>query len=561
MVKDDANDIARANWERYVYGRDHGHEEYCQQARRCEDFYLGAGLQWDEQVRRILESEGRPAHEVNEIMPAVNAAVGYQIANRMDVLFVPRSGDASAETAKVLTKLVRHILDVEHYRWRETDVYEDGLIMQRGYFDVRLRFSDSLRPEIEIRTLDPMDVIPDPDAKSYDPDEWADVIITRWLTADEIRSIYGDEAARQVEALDYADEDFGEGASDDGVPRSRFGATAGYDAVQRGPGRIPRYRIIDRQHWQYTPSDVAIYPTGDIRVIEGATDEQRAAYMASGAIITRRPMRRVRWTVTATDRVVLHDDWSPFRHFTIVPFFPYFRRGRTRGLVDNAISSQELKNKALSQYIHIVNTSANSGWLVPFGTLRNMTDRQLEEWGARSGLTIVYDPTMGKPEKIPPNPMPVGVEGLIQHATQNIRATTGVNEALLGIGNRDNSGVLFQSRQYAAAQGLARPLDNLARTRYILATRLLDIIQQYYIDHRIYRITGIDVIGRPYDETVEVNAPTDSGAVVHDLTVGEYDIVITDVPMHVTYDQTQFEQIVKMRREMGVAIPDSVVIR
>ena len=68
-------------------------------------------------------------------------------------------------------------------------------------------------------------------------------------------------------------------------------------------------------------------------------------------------------TVTADD-VVLDDDWSIYRSFTIVPFFPYFRRGNPFGPVDNLIDPQNLLNKTSSQELHIVNTTANSGWVI-----------------------------------------------------------------------------------------------------------------------------------------------------------------------------------------------------
>ena len=91
--------IAQNNWQRYEYGRMRGHREYVIQARRCEKFYLGGGEQWDEEDRAYLEAQGRPVEEINELMPAVNSAIGYQIHNRMDISFKPRGGDADSETA------------------------------------------------------------------------------------------------------------------------------------------------------------------------------------------------------------------------------------------------------------------------------------------------------------------------------------------------------------------------------------------------------------------------------------------------------------------------------
>ena len=74
--------------------------------------------------------------------------------------------------------------------------------------------------------------------------------------------------------------------------------------------------------------------------------------------IISKMQKKVRWTVTC-DKVVLHDDWSPYAGFTIVPYFAYFRRGRPFGMVRNLLSPQEQLNKIGSQELHIVNTTAN----------------------------------------------------------------------------------------------------------------------------------------------------------------------------------------------------------
>ena len=51
-----------------------------------------------------------------------------------------------------------------------------------------------------------------------------------------------------------------------------------------------------------------------------------------------------------------------------------------------------------------------------------------------------------------------------------------------------------------------------------------------------------------------------TGTYLNDVTLGQYDVVVTEVPMQVTFENSQFEQAIKMR-EKGIAIPDPVVIR
>lgn len=50
------------------------------------------------------------------------------------------------------------------------------------------------------------------------------------------------------------------------------------------------------------------------------------------------------------------------------------------------------------------------------------------------------------------------------------------------------------------------------------------------------------------------------GGYLNDITMGEYDVVITEQPMQVTFENSQFEQAITMRKE-GIKLPDAAVIR
>lgn len=561
----DERKLVDSNWARYEYGRDRGHDEYCAQARKNERFYLGGGLQWDDADAAVLRAAGRPVTEINEIMPAVNSAVGYQIANRLEFTFLPRSESASKDTAETISKVIKQIMDNNQHRWLETDVFEDGLIQQRGYFDIRPSFDDSLLAEARIHVLDPLDVIPDPDAKSYNPDRWADVITTYWMDLDTIEQSYGTKKRLIVENYKISEQDFGDDSQNEG--RNKFGdSNSGgvhYDAWLAGISETnPRVRVIDRQYWMYVETQCALMPTGDVRVVEGLPPESIAALTAMGASIIKRKMRRVRWLVTTRD-VVLFDDWSPMENFTIVPYFPYFRRGKTRGMVDNAISPQETLNKAMSSMLHTTNSVANSGWITEENTVNNLSPDELRAQGAQTGLHIEVKagtPRDRWPDKIQPNSVPAGFDRIIEHSHRNLQDVT-VSDELRGKGSDDMSGVAFQSRQFAAQQGMARALDNLSRTRHMVGMRLLKFIQKFMDDPRTLRIRQVDKLsGKEYDEQVRVNQPTGDGNYINDLTVGEYDLVIAEVPINVTFDNSQFQQAMEMKKE-GVPIPDPYLIK
>lgn len=554
---------AERNWRRYEYAKQRGHLDYTQTAWVNEGMYAGGGRQWSPEDREVLAEEGRPAFEFNQIMPKINTALGYQIANRMDIGFRPRSGEASQDVASTLSKLAMQIADNNKLHWLESQVFGDGLIQQRGYFETYISYEDTMLGEVKIKTLDPLDVIPDPDAKSYDPDDWADVIISKWLTLDEIEALYGTEARTKV-ADAKEEESFDFGDDEDGTPRNRFGDdNTSFTELgsETSSGGVKRVRVIDRQYWEIDQAEVLITLTGDIRVIEGMGEARISAMKADGAFQTKRRVRRVKWVVS-TRNVTLHDDWSPFLHFTVVPYFPFFRRGLTRGLVDNAIGPQQMLNKALSQFIHIINTTANSGWISWEGTIQNMDEEELEERGAETGLNIVLGkdvPVDKRPQKIAANQIPQGLDRIVERAAMLLEQATGINESMSGGSGQEVSGIAIQTKQFAAQQQLAVPLDNLARTRAMLATRILELVQAFYDDPRVIRITETDERGREQTEELQLNHPTAQG-ILNDLTLGEYDVVITEVPQQITFENSQFLQIIEMI-DKGAPIPWPFVIR
>ncbi len=553
---------ARENWARYQYGKNRGHVEYLAHAARCEDMYMGGGRQWTPEARAQLASERRPAYEFNEIKPSINSTIGYQIHNRMDIAFKPRGGDADLNRATILSKVAMQVVDMCNLHWHETQVFSDGVIQQRGYYDVRISFENNIQGEIVVSDLDAMDVIPDPDAKAYDPDKWGDVLITRWLTLDEIGQLYGPRARKAAEESNDVGADFGE--FDDEQERSKFASRnhlGEFDACLKKEDGLDRYRVIDRQRFVYELTPCIVWPaTGDVRAEADLAVDSVVDALAQGAVRAKRMRRRVKWAVT-TLTATLFDVYSPYEHFTVVPYFAYFRRGKTGGMVDDAMGPQEALNKAISQSIHIVNTSANSGWITDQNSITNMAEGELELRGASTGLHIEVKENARRPDKIQPNQVPAGIDRLIDRADKALKDVT-VPEAMRGQQGPETSGIAIQAKQFASQQQLAVPLDNLAYTRRLLAKRILKLIQTYYDSHRIFRITETDPkTGKQVEDTLEINRfDPASGGYLNDVTIGTYDVVVTEQPMQVTFQNSQFQQALEMR-QAGIAIPDPQVIR
>ena len=554
---------ASSQWDRYVRARDNGHLDYIELAKKCDAFYRGD--QWAMEDIATLDAEGRPALTINTILPTVNTVLGEQSSRRADVKFKPRKG-GDEEVANTLTKVFMQVADNNKLDWVEQQVFSDGLILDgRGYFDVRVDFSDSVEGEIRITAKDPLDILIDPDAKEYDPKSWNEVFETKWMTLDDIEEMYGKDKAEALRFIAENGNSFGRDSVE--YEETRYGDIDTREDFLGAqiPGEdeyrnVKASRVIERQHRKLTRCEYYVDPlTGDQRQVPEAWGDRKAKKFAKdhNLSIISKMKKKVRWTVTC-DQVVLHDDWSPYDDFTIVPYFAYFRRGKPFGMVRNLLSPQEQLNKIASQELHIVNTTANSGWVVESGSLVGMTADDLEEHGAETGLVLEYARGTTPPTKIQPNQIPTGLDRISQKAATNIKAISGINDSMLGTDSAEVSGIAIQAKQNRGTIMIQVPLDNLGKTRQYLAEKTLNLIQRFYTEERLIQITNEEDPMKPREPMI-VNQMTPEGRIVNDLTLGEYDVVISTAPARDSFDEMQFAEAISLR-SAGVAIPDDAII-
>jgi len=560
----DEETISSHQWDRYVRARDNGHVDYIDLAKKCDAFYQGE--QWDSADITALDAEGRPALTINTILPTVNTVLGEQASRRADIRFKPRRG-TDQETADTLTKLFMQIADNNKLDWVEQQVFSDGLIMDgRGYFDVRVDFSDNMQGEVRITAKDPLDIILDPDAKEYDSKTWNEVFETKWMTLDEIEELYGKKQADKLIFIAENGQSFGRDSVE--YYETRYGDTDDSDnyigTTTAGPDdeyrSIKALRVIERQYKKLTKVDCFLDPqNGDMRPVPEMWSDAKTKKFAKryGLEIYSKMKKRVRWTVTC-DKVVLFDDWSPYDEFTIVPYFAYFRRGRPFGMVRNLLSPQEQLNKVTSQELHIVNTTANSGWLVESGSLSSMQVEDLEEHGAETGLVLEYNRGSTPPGKIPPNQIPTGLDRISQKAAANIKDISGINDSMLGTDSAEVSGVAIQAKQNRGIIMIQVPLDNLKKTRLYLAEKVLNLVQDFYTEERVVMITNEEDPMKP-NEPMVINQELASNEIINDITIGEYDIVVNTAPARDSFDEVQFAEALNLRT-VGVAIPDDAIV-
>lgn len=553
----DKTKLVRQQYQRYVYARDNGHLAYNNKARKCDAFFRGD--QWRVEDKQRLRAERRPALTINKILPSVAAILGEQLNAVADIGF-KSTKNGKEDTAEALNKSFIHLSNHNRLAEMEADIFEDGVITSRGYFDVRLNFDENIFGDIAISQLNPRNVILDPDSEEYDPKGWKDVTLSKWLSLQDIELMWGKDVAEELRTMrlnqNYLGYDFIDLRPDTfGGETQRF---TEYGDIIDAPDYRRAYRILERQYKVIKMVDHLVdLRTGDFRPISPDMPREKVQFILEeyDVAVIRKRAEQIKWCVTCNDTLLMHED-SPYRDFTVVPYFPFFRHGSTIGMVENMLDPQEMYNKTRSQELHVINTTANSGWQLEEGQLSNMTDEELEERGAETGLVLVRQAGTAPLEKIQPNQVPTGLDRVSYISSEDLKELSMASDSMRGFDRADVAAKAIQAKQASGSTNFSKVLHNLNKSRMILARVTMNMMQDFYVEERVIQITG--GVSQETEE-MTINEVTPEGQIVRDMTVGKYDVVVTSVPARETHEESQFQQGVQLR-ELGVAIPDTTLI-
>lgn len=552
-----------------------GQREWAIAAKKCVEFV--EGKQWSAQDLKVMEEIGKAPITINKVGPLIRLVQGYYRNNRSDEKFLPSADDSSTEeTALAITKLAKQISEVCQQPYIDAEVFGDGIITGRGFYDLRLGFEENILGEAAMSAQDPFSTYIDPDAKTYDPNPgpgnagWGYAFTTSWASLNDIKEGYGDDAATLVEPLITG------GAYTNGLPASiieqgdeitpwrNFGGETNEGYANYGhmgdylsnivdPVR-KTIRVVDQQHYVRTRMKTVVdLETGLFKPLPDSWDDTRiqrffdwSAYKAEETGRANplryevRALKRLRWTVCVGD-ILIHDDWSPYKSMTIIPFFPYFRRGQTRGMVDDLIAPQEQINANRSTAMDMQKRTANGGWLYADDALDEEQEAHFAEFGASTGFMGAYKAGKEKPTQVFPSPPNQKAERLEAQATDDLNEVSGINQDLMGMDEKVKSGRAIEARQRQGVLSIQVYMDNKSRTKELVARKKLELIQNHYREQRLVRIQGDD--GKP--DTLFVNERV-SDRIINDVSLGKYRITIDETPLSASFHAAQFEELIDM---------------
>jgi len=155
-----------------------------------ESVEFRAGAQWTNEERDVLEARGQAPIVVNRIHPIVETAKSLLTYNSPQFRSTGRE-DSDRETAKVFSDLFQYIWQIsagdEELKQAIDDYYVGGMGVLQVYQDPD---ADMGKGEVYIKSINPLDVYIDPNAKDVYARDAANILVTTYMTDEQAMQIY-----------------------------------------------------------------------------------------------------------------------------------------------------------------------------------------------------------------------------------------------------------------------------------------------------------------------------------------------------------------------------------
>jgi hypothetical protein len=517
-----------------------------------EDFVDGD--QWTEEDKAAVEARGQAPLVFNLIATSVRWVTGTEKRTRVDYRVMARH-DAGLKDAENKTKLLKYISDVNRAGFARSKAFEQTAKAGVGWIETGIRSDCSEEPLYMTweswRNVwyDPLSIKPDlSDARFLFREKWVDLDIAQAMFPRHADALKAE--AYNVTRPDQLRSDRNYNPYLYGDEELQTSYTSVGDLVDLGA----RERVKLTECWYRVP--VAC------KVIKG--NEEYARHSFHGAIYNDRdPVHK--WAVSGghastydavkmvmrlmmfAGDALLQDTISPYWHnrFPLVPIWGY-RRGRDNapyGLVRGLRDPQEDLNKRRSKALLLLSTNQ----IVADEDAVDDWDEALEEVARPNGVIkkrrgcdfqIRNQATLA----------PMHVQLMDQNA-RYIQEVAGVTDENLGRQSNAISGKAIEARQNQGYTVSSDLFDNLRLAVQLTGEIQLALVEQFYDQEKIFRLTG----ERGNPDFYRVNTgPEDQ------ITANQADFIVDEQDFRGTIRQAMFdtmlELVTKLPREVGLKL-------
>lgn len=501
-----------------------------QEQARDQDFVDGD--QWLAEDKEELEGRGQPALVFNVIAPTIRWITGTEKRTRVDYAVVPTKEEGQ-EAAETKTKLLKYLSDTNRSSFHNSMAFYDAATAGIGWLEDGIRANQGEEPLFH-RREDWRNILYDHMAIEPDLRDARYIFRYKRVDLDIAQAIFPE----HKDTLKAAAEAFF------GLQEDEFGSQGEFTSYVDGGWDVDHRRETVRlvECWYQEPCacqvvhgdggwNGAIYDENDPVLSHVVSQDLASVYDA--VKLRMRVMVFVAGDEGKGGKALL-DAPSPYWHnrFPFTPVWAYRKAkdGTPYGVVRNLRDPQEDLNKRRSKALFILSTNQT---IMDDGAVDDL-DAYADEV-SRPDAIIVKKP--GKELQINrDNTLAAQHLELSREDKQYIQDVGGVTDENMGRQTNATSGKAIQARQNQGVTATADLFDNLRMALQISGEKQLALIEQYYDEPKIVRLTG----NRNKHEFVAINQGENQ------ITASQAEFKVDEQAFNQTVRQAMFQTLMEL---------------
>ena len=514
-----------------------------------EDYY--DNLQWTEEDANVVIDRKQAPVVYNEIKPAIDWIIGTERRSRIDFKVLARRKDGS-DDAENKTALLKYLSDTNNAKFHRSRSFDDASKAGMGVIETGLR-GDPTEELLFERYQDWRSTLYDSNAVELDLSDGR--YFFRWKDLDEDISLAyfpgRTDIIRASLRNDGQSEEIGSYSGHRTDPaedwKPRTGRYLPYDGT---PFTTSQRRIVRfYECWYRVPVLRKTFIDGDLsgKKYDPKNPEHVAAINDGYGLYDKMEME-VRVAIYTSVGIVF-EGASPYRHgkfpFVITWCYRRKRDNAPYGFVRALRDPQDGLNKRHSKAHWILSTNSVT---MDEGAVEDI--EELREELARPDRILVKKP--GK-EFIVDRDIALANEHiqLMDRDAEYMRQISSVNAENRGMKTNAVSGKAIEARQEQGSVASTQLFDNHRYALQQLGELQLSMIEQFYTEAKVIRITG----NRGNAKYLELNTPDEAGRILNDITASQADFVIDEADYKSTLRQAMFESLFDMMGKMSAMGP------
>lgn len=493
-----------------------------QEAKEAYDFVAGHG-QWTQVERTAIETPPGGAPRVpitiNLTQTYHHAVTGMEINNRHDTIFLPRGNRPGpvkkSELLSAGSEYMAQECNAEKVQSRAFgDTWKTGL----GFIETRLDYDEDPEGKYVEDRISPLEMLIDCNARADNVSDARRMThIKSKIPIADARAMFPDVVDEDLDAS-WIELDTGAGGpKPEEVRKMKLENSL-------GPTEQGTVTLVRIQWWEREPYYKIVNPQNPQQTADVSPDQYRqlsARFEAdTGMKLNGVPLNRRVYKQAWLGSKLLKVEPAPCKdHFswTVITGAPDENKGVWYGFVRVAKDPQKWLNKWMTQYLHILNTTAKGGLLMEKSAVDDIAE--FNRTYAQPDIATEVNDNALSAGKVIPKPgaaMGDGYVRLIEFAMGVMPKTIGISIEQLGLRDANQPGVLEQMRKQATMTILAPMFDSLRQARIHIGRKRLYFIQNYLADGRFIRVMGEN--GMEYRQLIK------------DEVSGKYDIMVEEAP-------------------------------